>query len=191
MDFYRDYSKMDFHMKEVETGFEDDEIQFDLFLDQVYELYSNEHFIEDCQKDYVGEVEHNPLTEEDKKRILSHLESINDKYMKREYSSIDFISESYKYLVEERRKHVDSDFDFIPDAFIKKCCELYKTFHYNPYEFPIYIKLLIDFKEKCKTPGKMPKIIKKIHIIWDDDFYESLIKDDETYTLKSIESYFE
>ena len=80
-------------MKEADYNWE-------VFCDHIYDLYTNKHFIKDAQKDYdLKEVEHNPLTEEDKKYILSYLESISDKILNRSYVE-PYVIKTYNFLLE-------------------------------------------------------------------------------------------
>ena len=163
------------------------------FCNHIYDLYTNEHFIKDAQKDYdLKEVERNPLTEKDKKSILSYLESISDKILDRSYVE-PYVIKAYNFLLEERRKHVDSDFNFIPDDFIQKCYERCKHFRYYQYDIPTYGALFEDFKEKCKIPGQMPKIVRKMHTPkeWTYNNFYRLIKSDGSYTLEGTGLYFE
>lgn len=173
------YLKMDFSI-------EDEEYERSVFGDNILELYTNKQFIKDGQKEYdLKEVEHNPLTEEDKKAILSYIESISDKVSKTSYVKL-YVVDAYKYLIEERRKHVDSNFDFIPDDFINKCIERCRQYYYYQYFMPIYGALYKDFKEVCRIPGQMPKIVREMITpnTWIYDNFHGLVKNDGTYTLE-------
>ena len=172
---------------------EEADYNYDVFRQKTYELFTNRHFIEDAQKDYdLGEIEHNPLTEKDKNSILSYLESISDKILNRSYDE-PYAIQAYKYLIEEKRKHVDSDFDFIPDDFIQKCCERCERFCYSQPFIPVYGALFEVFKEKCRTPGQMPKIVRKIHTphTWTFNKFNKCVNSDGSYNLEGTGIYFE
>lgn len=172
---------------------EEADYNLEVFCCHVYELYTNTYFIKDAQKDYdLKEVEHIPLTEEDKKSILSYLTSISDKIPNISIVKPLYVIEAYNFLLEERRKHIDSDFDFIPDYFIQMCCKRCKNFEYYQYDIPVYGALFRDFKETCKTPGQMPKIVREMHTPdrWIYDNFYGLIKSDGTYTLAGTGLYF-
>ena len=177
---------MDFCIGDVEYNWDD-------FCRNIHRLYTNKHFIEDAQKDYdLKEVEHNPLTEEDKQSILSYLESISDKILDVAFDN-PFVIRAYDFLVEERRKHVDSDFDFIPDEFIQNCCKRCEEFRYYQYKLPIYGVLCKDFKEKCRTPGQMPKIVRNLHTpdSWVYENFYDCVKRDGSYSIEKTGLYFE
>ena len=152
----------------------------------LYKLFTNKQFIEDAKKDYDlnKTVEHTPLTEEDKNRIISYIKNNVD---------YNIIKLHYAYLVEMRRKHIDSDFDFIPDDLINDKIDLIKNqFCYeNPY-FPIYASLFKEFKEVCRIPGKMPKVIRRVYIPYlDYHKLENCLNEDGSYNLKGTGIYFE
>ena len=158
-----------------------------LLEEYLKKLYTNKRFIEDAKKEFdlSKNVEHNPLTEEIKQDILSRFNYSLD---------FNFILVQYMYLIKKRQEHIDSDFDFIPDDVINtKICICEQCFSVNNPYFLIYASLYKEFKEVCKTPGKMPKIIRQIHIPENLDYHklENCVNEDGTYNLDGTGIYFE
>ena len=167
------------------------ETNYNKLQELIQKLYTNKRFIEDAKKEYIlnKNVEHNPLTEEDKKRIISFITDTVD---------CNAVKRHYNFLVEMRRKHIDSDFDFISDEIINNIIKICNNFYINAPYFSVYSSLFKEFKEVCRTPGKMPKIVRKIHVpdiyepdIWDYKNFENCVNKDETYNLDGTGIYFE
>lgn len=120
-----------------------------------------------------------------KKNIISYLNETYD---------MNAINRQYLMLIEMRRIHIDSDFDFIPDKILNDKIEIcQKYFCYNQPYLPVYASLLKEFKETCRIPGKMPRIVKNIHIprIWNYENFKNCINKDGTYNLDKTGIYFE
>jgi len=159
----------------------------DKLKDLIHKLYTNKYFINDAKKDYDfnRNIENKPLTEDDKKYIIDYLNETYD---------MNAIKRQYLLLIEMRRKHINSNFDFIPDKILNDKIEICQNyFCYNQPYLPVYASLLKEFKEVCRTPGKMPKIVKNIHITnnWDYNKFKNCVNEDGTYNLDETEIYFE
>ena len=154
----------------------------------IYKLFTNKQFIEDAKLELnnlnSSVIKHFPLTYEDKNYIISNIQYTLDHNV---------IKSHYFFLLEMRRLHIDSNFDFIPDDIIKdkiKFCINY--FSYNNPCLLIYASLFKEFKEVCRTPGKMPKIVRKIHIPEDLDYHKlEKCVNEQTYNLDGTGIYFE
>ena len=155
----------------------------------LYKLFTNKQFIEDSKLELNNPInsviKRLSLTEEDKNHIISTIKYTLDHNV---------IKTHYFFLLEMRRLHIDSDFDFIPDDIIEDKIKFCNTrFSYNNPYLLIYASLFKEFKETCKTPGKMPKIAKQIHIPEDLDYHklEHCVNEDGSYNLEGTGIYFE
>ena len=154
--------------------------------ESVQKLYTNKRFIEDAKKEYVlnKNVEHTPLTEDDKRRIVIFITDTID---------CNAVKRHYNFLVEMRRKHIDSDFDFISDKIINNIVKVCSNFYIDGPYFSVYASLFKEFKDVCRTPGKMPKIVRQIYTpnSWNYKNFEKSVNEDGTYNLDGTGIYFE
>ena len=122
------------------------------------------------------------MSEEDKKRIISFITDTID---------CNAVKRHYNFLVEMRRKHIDSG--FISDETINNIVKVCSKFYIDGPYFSVYASLFKEFKEVCRTPGKMPKIVRQIHIPENLDYknFENCINEDGTYNLDGTGFYFE
>lgn len=164
---------------------EDADYNYRDFCSNIRNLYNNTHFQEDaCVEFNVDEkyIKETPLSEEEKTGLIEYFNKYKDTIL-----TEDNIYDFYIQLLVMRIKHINDNFDFIPDEIINECVDYCKEITYGNPEKTIVGYLFNNFKKDCQIKRKIPKVICEIikPETWEFEAFNQCVQSDGTYNIQN------